>query len=295
MSQAALDGVGRRLDVDHVDRPYGDADRARAHARIRHAAATDPGGAWVAVDDTTGDVVGLCLAVRREGLWFLSLLVVAEAAQGQGLGARLLDASLAIAEGATGGLIAASRDPRAMRRYMLAGFRLQPCFGAAGPLDRALLPGALGVRDGDLARDAELCAAVDVTLRGAPHGPDLGACLAAGARLLVAEDGIERGYALARSGQVWLVGATEERLAQRLLWAALAGVDGDDRSGGPTDGTGAGAPGQRAVDVSWLTGRQQWALDVTLAARLPLRLSGSLASRGTVGPLRPYLPNGAWG
>src|SRR3712207_3542342 len=60
---------------------------APGHLRIRHLAGTDPGGAWLAEDD--GQVVGAALALLREGLWGLSLLVVRPAVQSRGTGRAL--------------------------------------------------------------------------------------------------------------------------------------------------------------------------------------------------------------
>ena len=54
----------------------------------------------------------------------------------------------------------------------------------------------------------------------------------------------------------------------------------------------ASAPGR--AEVSWLTGRQRWAVDVALAARLELELWGAVFLRGEVGPFTPYLPSGAY-
>lgn len=85
---------------------------ASERARRRHR--TDPGGAWVAVD--RGEVVGIGLASVRGPLWFLSLLAVAPAHQGRGLGRRLLDVTLRYAEGCPAAWVLASPDPRALRR-----------------------------------------------------------------------------------------------------------------------------------------------------------------------------------
>ncbi len=103
---------------------------ARQGARLRHALATDPAGCWVA--ERADGVVGAALAIRREGLWGLSLLAVAEEVQGQGVGQPLLATALDHARGARGGLILSSTDPRAMRLYARSGFALRPCVGAAG-------------------------------------------------------------------------------------------------------------------------------------------------------------------
>jgi len=274
---AALQGVSTRLDREPHAWPDDEESRARSRERVARCAQTDPQGSWVA--ETDGAVVGVGLALRRGPLWFLSLLAVAEGLQGRGVGARLMDACLTTYDGAAGGLITVSRDPLAMRRYQLAGFALQPAFGAGGVPDPAGLPTPVDVRSGDLATDRELCHDVGIRLRGAAHGDDLDAMVAAGGELRVAEDGAERGFALTRPGSLWLLGATSDTVAARLLSSVLAD---------------AGRAGVE-MDVSWLTADQQWALDVTLAARMRLHSGGSTATRGRVGPLTPYLPSGAWG
>ena len=57
-----------------------DAARARGVGRVAHLRETDPDGAWVAEQD--GAVVGCALALVREGMWFLSLLMVEPSQQG---------------------------------------------------------------------------------------------------------------------------------------------------------------------------------------------------------------------
>src|ERR1700754_3507593 len=57
--------------------------------RPRHAnlVRSDPDGAWVADED--GELAGAAIAIRREGLWGLSLLVVHPSRQSAGLGGEL--------------------------------------------------------------------------------------------------------------------------------------------------------------------------------------------------------------
>jgi predicted N-acetyltransferase YhbS len=247
---------------------------ARSRRRIAHLQDTDPEGAWVGVD---GDaVVGIALSLRRGPMWFLSLLAVATDVQAQGLGKRLLDASLRTAEDAGAAWILATMDPKALRRYALAGFALHPGYSAKGTLDRSLLPADLRVRDGDWDRDGQLVDDVVTGLRGAPYGPDK-AVMAATTQLIIAEDGVDRGYAAVRGGGLACLGATTPVLAQRLLWAALAASDKPD------------------VSVDWLSADQQWAIDVALSARLSLLAGSSSCRRSTLGPLTPYLPGGAFG
>lgn len=246
-----------------------------AQHRVAHLQRTDPDGAWAAVDGD--EVVGVALSLRRGPMWFLSLLAVDTALQSRGVGKALLDASLRTADGARAAWLLSSGDPKALRRYALAGFAPHPGYSAAGPLDRALLPSGSGVRDGDWARDAGLVDDVVTGLRGAPYGPDLQAMEATGQQLFIAESGSDRGFLVLRAGSVACLGATAPALAQALLWEALARADKPD------------------VTVDWLTADQQWAIDVALSARLTLRPGPSSCRRTTLGPLTPYLPGGAYG
>ena len=247
----------------------------RGRHRIAHLQRADPDGAWLAVD---GDaVVGLALALRRGPMWFLSLLAVATDRQAGGVGKQLLDASLRTSDGAASSWILSSTDPKAVRRYALAGFAPHPGYAATGPLDRSLLPGDLGVRDGDWAKEGELVDDVVTQLRGAAYGPDLTAMEATGQSLLIAEEGADRGFAVVRNGSVGSLGATTPALAQRLLWATLARSEKPD------------------ITLDWLTADQQWAIDVALDARLSLGAGPSSCRRSTLGPMTPYLPGGAYG
>jgi hypothetical protein len=46
--------------------------------------------------------------------------------------------------------------------------------------------------------------------------------------------------------------------------------------------------------VRWITGGQDWALEVARAARLSLKPDGPICTRGRLGPLWPFLPSGAY-
>jgi GNAT superfamily N-acetyltransferase len=246
------------------------ADRARL--RIAHLQRTDPEGAWVAESD--GEIVGLALALVREGVWGLSLFGMRPDHQGKGTGRTLLDATLRYAEGCRGAIILSTTDPRAMRRYALAGFELRPCVTFAGIVDRSAIPAGLRSRPGTAAQDRELCDAVSRHVRGAAHGPDLEALEAVGCSLLVHDDG---GWAAVRDGSPALVAARDEAIATDLLWNALA----------------AGAPGE-TVHVDFIAAGHDWAVQTCLAARLAISPDGPLFVRGDVGPFAPYLPSGAY-
>ena len=241
---------------------------ARGQARIAHLQQTDPCSAWVA--EAAGEVVGCALALVREGMWFLSLLMVDPAHQGKGLGRELLDASLTTSTNRS--WILATTDPAALRRYRRAGFDLVPCVTATGAVDRSLIPALPGVREGTWAGDGELVDDVTRHLRGAGLTEDLPYLERLGMRLLIADGG----YAILRQQGLASLGARDPRTAQSLLWAVLAQT-------------------ADKAEIDWLAHDQQWAIDVCLDARLPLlKAEGHVFLRGQP-PMSPYLPNGALG
>lgn len=254
------------------------SEQGRRVARLRfaHLLRTDPDGCWVA--EQAAEVVGVGLSLRRGGLWFLSLLTVARGMQSQGVGRQLLDAALATAGGAAGGLIMASPDPKALRRYGQAGFDLVPGYRVTGRVDRRALPAVPGVREGSYEDDRELVDDIGLRLRGAGYGPDLDAYREAGRRLVVTDAADGRGFAVLHDAGAVVLGATSDAAAARLLWFALAEAD----------------PGGD-VEVEALTAAQQWAVRVALQARLTLTPGESLCVRGRLGTLTPYLPGGAYG
>jgi predicted N-acetyltransferase YhbS len=252
-----------------------DARIAWAQARIRHIAAHDPEGSVVAERD--GQVIGIGLAVRRGSLWFLSLLAVRSGQQGGGVGRRLLDATLEHGRDCPRAMICASPDPKALRRYGRAGFGLHAGYEASGVADRSELPADLGVREGDWDRDAELFEELVTDRRGEPLGPDLDFYREQGMRLLVRDGGTpaDRAAVVMRPGKLGTLAAASDNAAVRVLWAALAESPGE-------------------VTVGYLLGNQQWAIDVALAAKLPLKLTDTLCTRG-FSPPASYLPSGIFG
>jgi GNAT superfamily N-acetyltransferase len=263
---AAFEDLGRRL---HEPPPPPPGDPAAAHARLRRLLATDPGGCWVAED--AGGLAGVGLALLRDGLWGLSLLVVRPDLQSTGVGSALLRRTLEYGASARGGIVLASPDARALRAYARAGFELHPSLIATGVV-RGIV-GCADVRPFEPA-DHELAAAVDRAVRGVPHGSDLDALAEAGNELLTHPG---RGYAVHLAGTVKTIAAFDDEAAGALLRTVLART-----------------PPDAEAEVSWLTGEQQWAIDVAVAARLQLRLAGAVCLRGEVGPMRPYLPSGAY-
>lgn len=261
------------------------AERERWRHRVCHPFSTDPRGALVA--EREGRIVGAAEAIRRERLWVLSLLTVEPGAQSAGTGRELLEASLAYAEGTEGQLIVSSNDPRALRLYGTAGFELHPTFNARGmPRFGEPPPGV-----GDVVEHSGEPADLDPIareLRGGPVAPELAFFLETGSRVLRLG---WRGFAVAspRWG-VTMVAARDESAARALLWAALAhssdAVGTADRT---AQGDGEGES-ERPV-LRWITGAQQWAIEVALEVGLELVPYGALGVRGRPGPLAPYLPS----
>jgi len=246
----------------------------RGRVRAEHLLATDPGGNFVAVDGD-GAIVGLSMALVREGVWVLSQLAVLPALQGRQVGRRLIDAALTYGDGVRGRLIASSTDPRAMRRYRRAGLDLLPCVSADGALRAAAIATGLRSRPASLPADQGLCDRVSRHVRRAAHGSDVAALLDShGDVLLVHDDG---GWAVARDGSPILLAAVDEAVARDLLWSVFA----------------SGARGA-TVHVGNITATQQWAIDVCLEAGLALSPDGPLFAGGELGPLSPYLPSGIY-
>lgn len=251
-----------------------EVQRARSIARIEHPRATDPGGAWVAERD--GQVAGVALGIVRERLWGFSLFAVDEDFQGKGVGRELLRRSMAYGEdsGAEGWIILSSEKPAAMRVYANAGFDLLPSVAAMGVPDLRRAPDAAGAVVDAEAAGIPLVHELGRAVRGAGYGDDIAQMLEQGSRLLVYED---RAAVCIREGYVQLLVARDEEAAALALWGALLSV-----------------PQGMTALVLFMTGAQQWAIRVALDARLPLSPDGPVCVRGTLGPLAPFLPSGAY-
>src|SRR5580700_9797919 len=143
--------------------PTAPSDAQLEASRVGHArfVRRDGPGAWVAVSE--GRVVGVAESVRRENFWGLSMLFVHPEFQSRGVGGRLLEAAGGYAAGATQRMIQSSPDPRAMRRYFLAGLAMHPAAEMRGQPDRRAIPHSLPGRSGD-ERDLELVAEVEAQL-----------------------------------------------------------------------------------------------------------------------------------
>lgn len=238
--------------------------------RTRHLVRTDPGGCWVAEDES--GIVGIATSFRREVLWCLATYAVLPGRQGRGIGKPLLAAALQHGRACTRRMLSASSDTTAVRVYHQAGFELHPQMYLTGRVDRSVLPVVEKVREGSAA-DVELMDSLDRAARGAGHGVDHEVMLATW-RLLVSDTTTGSGYAyLDERGRLALLAASNRRTATRLLWAVLA-------------------EGPEEASVPHLTGANQWALDVGFAARLELHTEGYLALHG-MKPPAPYVHNGA--
>jgi len=279
-SDAAVVREIQRAAWAALDQPLGEPPRPWTQERIagheamtRHLARTDTGGCWLAEED--GEAVGTALALRREGLWGLALFCVLPSAQGRGVGRLLLDHALAYGRGCLRGMVAASPDPRAARRYHAAGFKLHPTLALRGTVDVAALPdpGGIPVHLGD-ASHRSLLDSVDRATRGGAHGPDHEALLRTTGELLVVDTLSGSGYCYRDGGRVVLLAATSKKLAARLLTEALSRV-----------------PRTEEAVVDHATAEQDWAVDVALAGGLSVRNHGYLALRG-MRPPAPYLPSG---
>jgi GNAT superfamily N-acetyltransferase len=247
-----------------------DAHRAVWIERTSHFVRTDPGGCWVAEDET--GLVGIATSYRREVLWCLATYAVLPGRQGQGIGKPLMAAAMTHGRGCTRSMVSASSDTRAARVYHQAGFQLHPQMYLTGALDRSVIPAVERVREGS-ASDFELMDSLDRAARGAGHGPDHELMLSVW-RLLVSDTTTGSGYAYVdERGRVALLAASNRRTATRLLWTALA--EGPDE-----------------VTIGHVTAANQWVLDVGFTARLELHTEGYLALRG-MKPPAPYVHNGA--
>jgi GNAT superfamily N-acetyltransferase len=240
--------------------------------RAQHLITTDPGGCWVAEQDD--EMLGVVVSFVREKMWLLASYAVVPGSQGLGLGKALLAPALEHGRGALRGMFNASSDPRALRRYHAAGFRLHPQMFLRGTPDRTQIPIVEHVREGT-ANDVDLMNSVDRQTRGAAHGVDHEVLLQQ-FRLVVSETSSAQGYAYLDTsvhGGVALLAATDRRTASRLLWEAIA--SGDD------------------LLIGHITPENGWAVEIGMTARLELHQEGYLALRH-MRPPKPYLAHGSF-
>jgi predicted N-acetyltransferase YhbS len=240
-------------------------ERLASNARRAHFLRHDPGGSFVALVDDT--IVGVAQSHRREGTFVLAMLAVAPEFQDAGIGRDLLDASLAYSRGAKAAYIFSSSDPRAIHRYLRAGFRLHPAVQITGRvLGEVATPGSIRVSSGE-PPDLAYVESIDRALRGSGRSIDVA--------LLIHE---HDGYAVLTSNRLAALGALEEPVARELFAAVLAGhPDGVLRS------------------ASWIAGQQQWAIEEATRQRATIEVRGSIMTRDVAVLPEPYLPNGLFG
>lgn len=235
--------------------------------RTRRFLETDSGGCWVAEGES--GALGFAVSLVRGRLWVLVTFAVVPGRQGQGIGRKVLARAEAYGAGCELGMLSASDDPLALRRYHQAGFVLYPQLLMRGAVDRSSLPAVDGVRDGN-ADDLEWMDDLDRSVRGGPHGPDHEP-LGAFASLIVTTD--RTGYAYATADGCLLLAGRDETAASRLLWECLARSDGE-------------------FEVGHVTTANRWAVDIAMTARLSMRANGFLAVRG-MDPPSSYIHHGA--
>lgn len=185
----------------------------------------------------------------------------------------MLDAALTHSRRCLRGMLSASRDPKAFRRYRRAGFTMHPQMFLTGRVDRSTLPVVEHLREGNES-DFDLLDSLDRQVRDAAHGPDHAVLLAQN-RLVVADRSAGSGYAyLAADGRPAVVCASSRAVATSLLWEAVASAPGEE------------------LTVAHITAANEWAIDVGLAAGLSVATAGYLALRA-MRPPAPYLHHGA--
>ena len=241
--------------------------------RMEHILDHDARGCWVAEDDT--GLIGVSAAIKRDLTWILATYAVRPLSQGHGVGKQLLDVSMAYGGGCLRGMLAASADPKASRRYRLAGFTMHPTMLCSGKVDRHLLPIVERVREGS-ASDIDLMNSIDRQVRDSAHGVDH-EFLTRMHRLVVIDRSTGSGYAYVEpGGGPLLLAASNRRTATDLLWESLA----------------ASSPAESCT-IGRVTVENEWAVDVAMVARMGLNTLGYLALRGMKPPM-PYLPNGSF-
>lgn len=256
-------------DEDLPRTPPSEADlRARRSGHARFVERDGP-GAWVAVSGER--VVGVAESIRRGDFWGLSMLFVHPAVQSRGVGRQLLEAASGHGSGARRRMIQASSDPRALRRYFLAGLAMHPTIEVAGRPDRRAIPASLPGRAGGV-EDLDLVAGVEGQL-GRSRTEDVAFLLGVGRdRLDVIEEGSRRGWVVWRDGRIAMLGASDEQTAAWLMWRSIAGSEGMMR-------------------IDGLSAPQQWALAVAHEAHLTVRVRDALFVDGMTVP-GPWIPSG---
>jgi predicted N-acetyltransferase YhbS len=275
---AAADEVWRDAFATSTEFPQSSApptasEQAAAVARRAHLLSHDPVGSFVA--ESENGVVGFAQSHRREGTFVLAMLAVSPKFQEAGIGQRLLDAALDYATGCRAAYIFSSSDPRAIHRYVRAGFAMHPAVQVSGRKTGGdIAYERIRVSEG-ASGDVAYVESIDRALRGSGRSIDVSYWLESGSTLLLHEG---EGYAVLSSNRLTALGALDESVARELLAAVLSGhPDGVLRS------------------ASWIAGEQQWAIAEAALQRATIEVHGSVMARGIEHLPRPYLPNGLFG
>lgn len=241
--------------------------------RRRHLLTHDPHGSFVAVSD--GMVIGLAQGHRRGDTYGLAMLAVDPAFQDRGIGRALLDLALTYAEGTRAQYIFSSSDPRALHRYVRAGFFLHPTVRIT-PQEEMTLP------DGDALRlassgehDLDIVDAIDAAVRGTTRRQDVQYWLRSEIQLILYDTD---GYAFINPTRLVALCARSEEVATELLHGVLGGYpDGVKRS------------------LGWAVSEQQWAIIQATKDKATIEVHGAMMTRGLTALPTPYLPNGLFG
>jgi GNAT superfamily N-acetyltransferase len=265
LSIATFEDLSRRLN-EEPEPPPPNPEQAlvRYRAFVRH----DPQGSWVAEDEQ--GLAGCALAVKTEGIWGLSLLIVRPAVQSAGVGSELLRRAHDYAHDAKGRIILSSPDARAIRAYSRLGLDLHPCFFATGTPRGVRVPAGFRAGTHD---DIPFTEVVDRYARGGGRRSSIETMLEMGQTLLVLP---ERGYAVVGDGRLRTLAALDDESAREVLRGVLARAEGK-------------------IFLEYMTGAQQWALPVCFEAGLDVSgARGPVFLAGDVGGFTPYLPSGAF-
>jgi ribosomal protein S18 acetylase RimI-like enzyme len=271
--QVWLDAFATSTEFSRSATPRTDSELQADLARRSYLLRGDPDGSFVAVAD--GSVVGLAQSHRREGTFVLAKLAVAPGFQDRGIGKALLDQVLSYAEGCRAAYIFSSVDPRAIHRYISAGFKLRPAVRITPrPSDPGPVPPEIRLSDGN-AEDLGRVEAIDRRVRGSARTSDVELWLSGGAALVIDDRG---GYVVLGPNRITALAALDEQIARDLIGVALEGFpDGILRSG------------------SWIAGDQHWAIEEAAKRHAEIEVHGAVMTRGVSELPYPYLPNGLFG
>ncbi len=190
----------RLSDVDEIfdiwwDAEMSDYDDAPPRPRTPPTYAHEIATGKVIVAERNGRLLGFCAVVRRGEVAFLAELFIRREAQSSHLGKRLLDATLP--HDGTPVCTLASRDPRALSRYVREGMQPQwPNIWLRGELADLRLPEDLGITITETRPDDPELIRWDTHISGRPRPEDLRYFVEgmAGVPLWFERDGTRVGY-----------------------------------------------------------------------------------------------------